>query len=568
MNVKWLNNLKEALVDEGVITQEQLRSAEKNAHDGDENLTKILVKLNFMTQEQLADFIANRIHIPYVNLNDYTIDRKVLELIPTKIARRHKFLPLFKVENVLTVAMSDPLGVISTDDISAVARCPVEAVMASEESINAAIDQWYGVGDSRKQLVQQLAAEFKVPEEEKEETRYAEQLTESRLKKEASEGPIIRLVNSYIAEAVLEGASDIHLEPKRDFMAVRFRIDGFLYDRGRIPDELLSSITSRIKIISKLDISKRRIPQDGRISLIMRDRNVDIRVSTFPSLYGENIVLRILGRPRGIPNLSELGLSDEDLDTFNKLSKIPMGIILATGPTGCGKSTTIYSFINTLDKRDKNIVTIEDPIEHEIEGTVQSNVDVKAGFTFANALRAILRQDPDIVYVGEIRDSETAEVAVRAALTGHVVLSTLHTNDAAGAMTRLRDMGINPGLIRYVLQCSFAQRLVRRICPRCKREDQPDDYLLKTLGLSSDTTFYKGDGCDFCGGTGYRGMIGLFEILVTNKHVGALIANEASELEIKEVGRKQGMKTLLEDGLPKAKKGITTLEEVIRVAEE
>ncbi len=568
MNIKWLDNLKQALVDEGVMTSEQLTVAETTAQGEDESLIKTLVKLQFLTEEELAGFIADKTHMPYVNLNDYTIDRKVLELAPAKIARRHKFIPLFKIENVLTVAMSNPLGIISIDDISAVAGCPVEAVIASEESINAAIDQWYGIGDSRKELVERLAAELEVPEGEKEEAEYARQLNESRLKKEASEGPIIKLVNSYIAEAILEGASDIHLQPKRDFMEIRFRIDGVLYDKGRLPDRLIPPVTSRIKIISRLDISKRRIPQDGRISLIMRDRSIDIRVSTLPSLYGESIVLRILDKRKEIPTLSELGLSDEDLNTFKKVIKATKGIILATGPTGSGKSTTIYSFINALNKEDKNIVTIEDPIEYEIQRIVQSNVDVKCGVTFANALRAILRHDPDIIYVGEIRDTETAEVAVRAALTGHLVLSTLHTNDAVGAITRLHEMGIDTALIRSVFQCSFAQRLLRRICPRCKKEYQADEHLLKSLRVSSDTKCYKGEGCDFCDGIGYRGMIGSFEILVANKDISALIAEKASEVEIEEAARKQGMKTLLEDALLKAKKGITTLEEVMRLTAE
>jgi type IV pilus assembly protein PilB len=508
-------------------------------------------------------------HIPYVSIGNYTIDREVLDLIPEKIARRYKIIPLFKIEDVLTVAMSDPLDIISIDDISRVAGCKVEAVISSNESINVAINQWYGIGNARTELIEQLAEEFKETEREEEEKgQYAKEITEIRLKKEAAEPPIVKLVNSYIAQAILEDASDIHLEPKKDALVVRFRIDGFLYTRHRLPIKLVNRITSRIKIMSGLDITKRRIPQDGRMGLIVRDRSIDIRTSIFPTMYGENIVLRILDKTKGVPTLSELSLSDEDLKTFKKAIKATKGIILATGPTGSGKTTTIYSFINALNKEDKNIMTIEDPIEYEIDGIVQSNIDPKAGVTFANAIRSILRQDPDIIYVGEIRDIETAEIAVRAALTGHLVLSTLHTNDAVGAITRLIDIGVETGLIGSVLNCSFAQRLVRKICPRCKEEYQPDESLLKSLELSLDTKFFKGEGCEVCAGIGYRGRIGIFEIVVINRDISGLIAKKASEDEIKEVARRQGMKTLFENGLLKAKEGITALEEVMRVTGE
>ena len=569
VSIKVLDRLKQALVNEGLVTREKLRVAEITAQRENEILSKILVRLGFVTEEQLTSFIGDKMHVPYLNIRNYTVDRKVLEIIPERIARRYKILPLFKLENVLTVAMSDPLDIISIDDISRVAGCKVEAVIASGESINVAIDQWYGVGDARKELIEQLAGEFKeVERAEEEEEQYARAISEIRLKKEAAEPPIVKLVNSYIAQALLEGASDIHLEPKRDFMVARFRIDGFLYNRHRLPTRLIPPITSRIKIMSGLDISKKRIPQDGRMGLIVRDRSIDIRTSTFPSMYGENVVLRILDKTRGVPTLLELGFSDEDLSTFKKLIKATTGIMLATGPTGSGKTTTICSTINAIDTVDKNVMTIEDPIEYEIEGIVQSQVDLKAGVTFANALRSILRQDPDIIYVGEIRDLETAEIAVRAALTGHLVISTLHTNDAVGAIARLSDIGVETGLIESVLNCSFAQRLVRRICQRCRKEYQPDESLLKSLGLPLDTKFFKGEGCEFCGGIGYRGRIGLFEILVLDRDIRRLIAEKASEDKIREAARARGMKTLLEDGVLKVIKGLTTLEEIKRVTEE
>lgn len=562
VNIRVLNRLKQALVNEGLVTKEQLRAAETTAQHENESLSKILIRLGFVTEEQLASFIEGKIHVPYVNLKNYIIDRKTLDLIPEKIARRYKIIPLFKIEGVLTVAMSDPLDIVSIDEISAVAGCKkVEPVIASAESINTAINQWYGIGEARQELIEELVKEFKEIETDQQ---YEREITEIRLKKEASDPPIIKLVNSFITQAVLEGASDIHFEPKRDSMLVRFRIDGFLYDRHQLPNRLIAPITSRIKIISRLDISMRRIPQDGRIGLIIRDKNIDIRTSTFPSMYGENIVLRILDKTGGIPTLSELGFSDEDLSAIKKVIKATKGIILATGPTGSGKTTTIYSAINALNTIDKNIMTIEDPIEYEIGRIVQSQVDLKAEVTFANALRSILRQDPDIIYVGEIRDFETAEIAVRAALTGHLVLSTLHTNNAVGAITRLHDIGVEAGLLESVLNCSFAQRLARRICPRCIEQYQPDENLLKKLGLPIDAKFYRGRGCESCSGVGYSGRIGVFEILVINKDIKRLVAKKASEGEIMEVAKAHGMKTLLEDGLLKATKGITTLEEIER----
>ena len=565
ISIKVLDRLKQALINEGLISKEKLRIAEITARRENETLSKILIRLGFVTEEQLVSFIGEKIHVPYVNIGSYTIDRSALDCIPEKVGRRYRIIPLFIIEDVLTVAMADPLDIISIDEISAVAGCKIEPVIASSESIKIAIDQWYGMGSARKELIEQLAEEFEETEKE-EETQYADEITEIRLKKEAAEPPVVKLVNSFIAQAILESASDIHLEPKRDYMVVRFRIDGFLYNRHQLPTKIIKRITSRIKIMSGLDISKRRVPQDGRMGLVIRNKSIDIRTSTFPSMYGENIVLRILDKTKGVPTLSELILSDRDLGIFRKVINASRGIILATGPTGSGKTTTIYSFINALNKEDKNVMTIEDPIEYEIQGVVQSNVDPKAGVTFPNALRSILRQDPDIIYVGEIRDLETAEIAVRAALTGHLVLSTLHTNNAVGAITRLSDIGIETGLISSVLNCSFAQRLVRRICIRCKKEYRPDAKLLKSLGLSPDITFFKGNGCELCSGIGYRGRVGIFEIIVINKDISRLILNKASEDEIKEAARRQAMTTLLEDGLEKAKEGVTTLEEVMRVA--
>lgn len=565
---KVIEDLKQDLIRENIINKDQLRIAEVMAQSENEALSTVLVKLGFATEKQLASFIGERIHIPYVDIKNYTIDSKVLKLIPEKIARRYNIIPLFSVEDVLSVAMSNPLDIVSIDDLNAVAEFKVEAVITSKESINEAIDQWYDTGkDARRKLIEKLAGELTEVKRD-EESQYSKITNNADLIEKANEAPIVRIVNSYITQAVLDGASDIHLEPRRDSMAVRFRIDGLLYNRQSLPVKLSASITSRIKVMTGLDISNRRTPQDGRMGVHIRNRNIDIRTSTFPSMYGENVVLRILDKTKGVPTLSELGFSNKDLNTFERLIKSTKGILLSTGPTGCGKTTTIYSAMNVLNTADKNLMTVEDPIEYEVEGVIQSQMNPKAGTNFANSLRSILRQDPDIIYIGEIRDLETAEIAVRAALTGHLVLSTLHTNDAVGAIARLLDIGIGAGLIADVVGGSFAQRLVRKICQNCRKAYQPDEDILKNLGLPLDTRFYKGEGCKVCDDIGYKGRVAIFEILVVNKDIKRLIGEKASGDEILKAAKAQGMRTLFEDGLQKVIKGITTINELERVVKE
>jgi type IV pilus assembly protein PilB len=565
LSLEVITRLKEDLVNEGLVTKDNLRTAEIKAQNDNESLGNSLIKLGFLTEEQLTKFIGDKIHIPYVNIQNYTIDRKVLELIPEKIARKHNIIPLFRIEDVLTIAINDPLDIFAIDEIASLlskkGRFYVEALIAPEENIRVAIDQWYGVGGV-KTIIEELTEEFKEIELE-DKSQYNTEINTLNLQRKASKVPMI--VNSYIAQAILEGASDIHLEPKDDAMVVRFRIDGYLYTRDRISAELIPPIISRVKIMSGLDIANSRVPQDGRMGLVIGNKNIDIRTSTMPAMYGENVVLRILDKSKGVPSLSELGFSAEDIITFKNVIRATKGIILATGPTGSGKTTTICSTINAIPKEDKNIMTIEDPIEYRIEGIVQSQVNPVAGVTFASALKSILRQDPNIIYVGEIRDLETAEISVRAALTGHLVFSTLHTNDAVGVITRLKDIGIETGLISDVLNCSFAQRLVRQLCPRCKKKYQPDEGLLQKMGIYSAVSFYKRVGCDFCSGIGYKGRVGIFEILVVNRDIRVLIEKNASEDEIREALKKQGVKTLYEDGLSKVMNGITTLEELEKI---
>ncbi|MFZ3091016.1 MAG: ATPase, T2SS/T4P/T4SS family [Nitrospirota bacterium] len=567
ITIRILDNLKQEMIKDGLITEEQLKTAEKEAALRDEGVGSILIEKRFITSEKILNFIEERLHIPYVKLEDYEIDKNAIKLIPVAIARNYKVIPLFEIENVLTVAMADPLNIISLDRIINETKHPVEAVISSEASILSAIEQCYGLEEAKEYMAKELT-QF-IEEGERTGGVSAKEVTERISNKIELEGrSIVRLVNGYIIRAVLEGASDIHFEPKKDSMRVRFRIDGFLHDRDRLPVKLISTITSRIKVVSALDISKKLIPQNGRISFVCSGKNIDIRTSTHPTLYGENIVLRILKKTHILLSLHELGFSDEDLNIFKRAILAPNGMILATGPTGSGKTTTIYSAINAIDKSDKNIMTIEDPIEYEIEGTIQSQVNNKAGIMFANALRSILRQDPDVIYVGEIRDTETAEVAVSAALTGHLVFSTLHTRGAVGTIARLLDLGIKPWSIASALNCVFTQRLVRKICKKCIKEYQPDEDIAEEFGFSSGAKFYMGEGCESCNNIGYKGRVGIFEILVVNHDIRRLVSKGASEMELMESAKAQGMKTLFEDGMMKVMKGITTLDELRRVALE
>jgi len=566
---KLLHLLKQAMVDDGIITEERLRDAEVIAKREKEPLSDILEKLDFVKKETLDRFVKSKISIPAVHLSDQQVDQSVLRVVPEKIARRFNIIPLDIVNNVLTVATSNPLDMISFDTLTQTADYTVEVVLASRESIHSAIAHRYGLRADRQELIEEIAEEFQRTHQEKEArvNQYADEINEIRLRREAEEPPIVRLVNCYIAQAMVEGATDIHLEPKKDAMKVRFRIDGYLFNRHELSAKLIGPIVSRIKIMSGLDITVKRFPQNGRIGLKMKEKNIDILTSTFPTINGENVVLRILDKSGGPLHLSEIGLSDENLALFNKMIRNTEGLILATGPTGSGKTTTIYSLLQALEKTDKNIVTIEDPIEHEIEGIVQSQVDDAAGMSYASALDSLLQQDPDILYVGEIRDSQTATLAVRAALTGHLVFSTIQVGQSVEAVSRLLDIGVGEGLIESALNCSFAQRLVRKLCAHCRQEYGPDERLLKDLSLPANTKFFRKKGCEACSGIGYKGRIGLFELLVYDRKIKALISNRAPESEIAAAARANGMRTLFEDGLQKILKGVTTFDEVKNATE-
>lgn len=554
-----VNKLSANLVHDGLVTKEQLSEAKKAQGKTGESLGKTLVDLGFLPEEELIAFIARQLEIPDVDLSSYIIDTELIDLIPESTARKHRLIPLFRVNDTVTVAMANPIDVFALDDLRLQVGLEVKPALASEESIDKAIDEYYGGAQAIGEVVGEL-------DEASLELAKPERVSADRLERITEQPPIIRLVNELILQAVKEGASDIHLEPQRNELNVRYRIDGILHKVSTIPRHLQLTITSRIKIMADLDITERRRPQEGRIQVKVGERDIDLRVSVFPSISGEKTVLRVLDKSALYLDLAGLGLSPENLRQVRLLIKRPNGLIFVCGPTGCGKTTTLYVMLDVLKSPEKNIVTLEDPVEYKLNQVNQNQINPKVGLTFANGLRAILRQDPDIIMVGEVRDFETAKLAIRAALTGHLVFSTLHTLDAAGTLTRLTDMGIEPYLIASSIRAVIAQRLVRKICSKCKKVYVPSSELLNQLGWSSkkNLKFYRGEGCKECRRTGYKGRTGLFELMIMNEEVRNLVMVKSPSDAIRKAAVKTGLKSLKEDGLSKALTGITTIEEVLR----
>jgi type IV pilus assembly protein PilB len=547
------------LLKKGLITDEQLLKAKDEVNKTGMPIEKALEKLGFISQADIAKVIADSLGVPFMDLDDYLIDPEVTKLVPEALARRFKAVPLFRIGDTLTVAMADPHDIVAVDEITKISRVSaVDTVMSTPQMIQEAIDRYYASLGDVDELIGKLG-KGKTDLKDK---------SDINLSAKSSEPPVIKLVNMLISQAVKDRASDIHIEPEEETLRVRYRIDGLMQEIQVLPKHLQGALISRVKVMSKMDISESRNAQDGRIQLKMEHKALDLRVSSFPTVHGENIVIRILDKSAVLFGLAELGFSTQDLNSFNKLIRRPNGIILVTGPTGSGKTTTLYAALSTINSVDKNIITIEDPVEYEIPMIRQTQVNVKAGLTFANGLRSILRQDPDIIMVGEIRDKETADIAIQASLTGHLVLSTLHTNDAASALTRLIDMGVEPFLISSSVAAILAQRLVRLICPRCKEKYQPSIDLLKDLGLKEPFDFYHGKGCSKCKNTGFLGRIGIYEMLVINNEIKEMVIAKASSAEIKNKAIALKMHTLFDDGLMKVKEGFTTIEEVLRVTQE
>jgi type IV pilus assembly protein PilB len=561
--------LGDLLVKEKVITPEQLQQALKHQKETGCRLGSALVRLGFLSDEEVTNFLSRQYGVPAINLSYFEVDSSVVKLIPQETAKRYQILPLSRVGASLTIAMVDPTNVFALDDIKFMTGLNIEPVVASEASIMDGIDKAYGTGHEAdlERVMQTIGEEAVVELQENE-----EEMALAELEKAADEAPIVKLVNLILTDAVKRGASDIHLEPYEREYRVRFRIDGVLQSMMSPPMKLRDAIISRVKIMAKLDISEKRLPQDGRIMLKMnvagRKRQLDYRVSTLPTLWGEKVVLRLLDKENLRLDMTKLGFEPESLEKFLRAILKPYGMVLVTGPTGSGKTNTLYSSISRLNVPETNIMTAEDPVEFQIHGVNQVQMKESIGLNFAAALRAFLRQDPNIILVGEIRDFETAEIAIKAALTGHLVLSTLHTNGAPETISRLMNMGIEPFLVATSVHLICAQRLVRRICKDCSEElDVPQQALLDagyTPQEAKTVKIRKGRGCQVCNNTGYKGRTGLYEVMEVDDDIRELILVGASAVELKKKAIERGMITLRRSGLIKVMQGVTTLEEVAR----
>jgi general secretion pathway protein E len=556
-------------VRKGYVDERQVQEAlELQKVKTDRRLGELLLDLAYIEEDKLLEALSELHNIAFVRELETQMDSSVITRVPLHFIRQYQMVPFREEKDFYVVAIRDPLNLLPLDDLRLLLDKPVKPVLSTAAEIDKVVNHYFDEHtDTAAQVIEDLDEEeigilspMSVPEEERD------------LLDVANEAPIIKLINLIVSGAVKDRASDIHIEPFEKDLRVRYRIDGVLYEVLKPPKGYQAAITSRIKIMANMNIAEKRLPQDGRIKIRLAGRDIDIRVSAVPIAHGERLVLRILDRSSFFFHLTELGLHDEDYATFKSLLTSSHGIILLTGPTGSGKTTTLYAALSRLNAAEKNIITIEDPIEYQMRGIGQIQVMPKIGLTFANALRSILRQDPDVILVGEIRDLETAEMAIHASLTGHLVFSTLHTNDSAGAVTRLLDMGIEPYLVSSSVIGVMAQRLVRLICPECKEQYSPDARTLSELGLTEDElrghTIYRGRGCEKCNERGYLGRTGIYELLVVDPKVQNLVVGRADSNIIKREARKNGMVTLREDGLRKLLAGVTTLEEVLRMSRE
>lgn len=560
----YSKRLGDILLAAGLVSEPQLEWALEEQRQKYKRLGEIIIESGWATDDDIAEARGLQLDIAHVQLGDHNIDPQVIKMVPEAAARNYKLIPVSASESKVAVAMVNPLDVEAIDAVQRVTRKRIEPLLASESRIQSAIDKAYGsVGAVDITASMQEA----VSDVDIHEIDHDDDMDLGEVKRQSGEAPIIRTVNLMLQEAVKRRASDVHLEPRQNYMEVRYRIDGVLHHIRNIPKTLQAAVISRIKVMSELDIAERRIPQDGRVSLRIMNRNIDLRVSTLPINYGERVVLRVLDKSGQQYSLDQLGLEPEDRVAFEGLIAKPYGIILVTGPTGSGKTTTLYTSLMNLKSPEVNIMTCEDPIEYELEGINQSAVNVRAGLTFAAQLRSILRQDPDIVLVGEIRDGETADIAFRAAMTGHLVLSTLHCNDASSSVSRLTDMGVEPFLIGSSVIGVVAQRLIRVICPRCKAAYKPGIEELAPFGLADrhgEIEFYRGEGCNNCDNTGYQGRVGVYEILTINDDIRKLVLERPSGTQVKKLAMAAGMVTMKQRAVDKLLNGVTTASEVRR----
>jgi type IV pilus assembly protein PilB len=567
-NKTFGDRIADVLIEDGLLLPNQLEEATALQKEKGGRLLKILTDKQFVTDQDMAFSMGRCLNVSPVNLARIRIPEEIMGLIPRDMAKVNKLVPVARLNGKLFIAMADPTNVLAVDDVKRLVHLDVVPMIATEKGVADALSGVHG-GADMGQVLRDVAEKAEKPEGGVEvQAKASEEIDIDRLATDSEDAPVIKIVNLIMVQALREKASDIHIEPFQNTLKLRYRVDGELAPAESPPKALQLAITSRIKILAGLNIAERRVPQDGRFRIKVMGKEVDLRVSILPTSHGEKIVIRILDKSALTGSIDKMGLDEDTLLKFRKAIDAPHGMILVTGPTGSGKTTTLYSVLQELNNPQYNIVTVEDPIEYELNGINQVSVRNDIGLDFASALRSILRQDPDIVMVGEIRDNETADIAVKAALTGHQVLSTLHTNDAAGAITRLDDMGIEPFLISSSILMTCAQRLVRKVCTNCREEFAPEPEIFTRLGIEpkAETVFYRGSGCDRCKGRGYLGRMAIIEALTVTEAIRRLIMKRASAAVIKNQAVNEGMKTLRMAGIDKALEGQTTLEEVLRVA--
>lgn len=562
--IKKVKKIGELLIDAGLITNAQLEEAINVSKKTGNRVGKTLVNMGIVTEENIAKSLAYQYNIEYISLNSIIIEPNIIKLIPETLAKRFNVIPLAKTDDSLKVAMVDPVDILAMDSIKKVVGQQILPAVVTESEIQKAISQYYSTAagsiEEAAKHVEGSGVELLKGEED---------VTE-KLEKIAGDTSVIRLINLMLSHAVMEKASDIHIEPDEDVLRIRMRTDGILHEINNLSMKLHPAVISRIKILGGLDIAEKRLPQDGRFNIKIGSNDMDIRVSTLPAIFGEKVVMRLLNKNTAVLKFNELTPLYDTLEILKKMVSKPYGMILLTGPTGSGKTTTAYTILNMINSMDKNIVTVEDPVEYQLKIINQVQVNTKVGITFATALRHILRQDPDIIMIGEIRDKETAEIAIHAALTGHLVISTIHTNNAIGTISRLLDMGIEPFLISSAITCIVGQRLIRSICPKCKTGYAPPSNLMQELGIPIEKvpTLYKGAGCPACKNIGLKGRLGLYEVLVINEEIKKMILNKSDDNEILTVAAKTGFRTLRHEGIRAVIKGYTTIEEVLRATQE
>ena len=556
--------LGQMLVRANLITPEQLDQALTLQKTSGVRIGSILVKLGYINEEQIASFLSRQFGVPPADLKHAKIDPDILKLVPAEIANKHLLIPLSRTGSILTVAMANPADIFAIDDLRFMTGYNIQPKVAPESSIRTYLNKYYDTAG----LASSLVRDFQLQEEKGGEGDQRE-VDLAELYRATEDAPVVKLVNLILSDAIKKGVSDIHLEPYEKAFRIRFRLDGVLHDVMSPPLTMQAAVISRVKIMARLDIAERRMPQDGRIKVKMGPQDLDLRVSTVPTLFGEKVVMRLLDRGNLELDMAKLGFEPEALTMFEKAILAPHGMILVTGPTGSGKTTTLYSALNRINTIETNIMTAEDPVEYNLSGINQVQVKPDIGLNFAALLRSFLRQDPDVIMVGEIRDFETAEIAIKAALTGHLVLSTVHTNDAPSTVGRLISMGVPPYLVSASLLLLLAQRLVRRLCAECRVEVSVPTSALEDIGFTVEEaktlTSYRGKGCIACSDTGYRGRIALYEVMLLNDEIREVILSGASPADLRELGRKHGMKTLRESGLQKIREGVTSLDEVVRV---